>query len=45
MSDRVVTFDASCECGAVLRGAWSGEECDDWAETHEHIDDEDESDD
>lgn len=33
--ERVCAFDVSCECGAQLLGAWSGEACDDWAEEHE----------
>ncbi len=38
--DHVVTFDASCSCGAQVFGAWSGSELDAWAESHEHYEEE-----
>jgi len=36
MSERIIAIDASCACGAKLIGAWSGEEVDEWQESHEH---------
>lgn len=34
--EHVVTYDVSCSCGAVLRGAHSAEEAETWTYTHEH---------
>ena len=37
--EHVVSIDASCSCGAEIKGLWSGNAADEWAEGHEHDDD------